>query len=66
MAEVKKLKLADSTHKAFNNLDKCIGTYLKKLNTHFTDEGKHDEEREKPNEERADVTERADADADIS
>jgi len=66
MAQVERLKLADSTHKAFKNLDERIGTYLEKLNMRFTDEGKHAKERS-PNEERADRSEeRADADADAN
>ena len=39
MAAVEKLKLADSTHKAFKSLDGRIGNYLEKLNMRFTDEG---------------------------
>ena len=45
MAAVEKLKLADSTHKAFKSLDGRIGNYLEKLNTRFTDEGNCDEGR---------------------
>ena len=38
MAEIEKLKVADTAYKAFKNLDKRIGMYLKNLNTRFGDE----------------------------
>jgi len=54
MAAVEKLKLADSTHKAFKSLDGRIGNYLEKLNMHFTDEGNCDEGRADADEARTD------------
>ena len=35
MAELEKLKVADETHKAFKNLDKCLTELLKHHNEHF-------------------------------
>jgi len=43
MAEIEKLKVADKAYKAFKNLDRRIGGYLKNLNTRFGDEEDVDE-----------------------
>lgn len=43
MAEIEKLKVADKAYKAFKNLDRRIGSYLKNLNTRFGDEEDVDE-----------------------
>ena len=39
MAELEKLRAADSAHKAFKNLNNCLETYLKTLNMCFADAG---------------------------
>jgi hypothetical protein len=39
MAELEKLKIADKNQKAFENLDKRIGDYLKNLSSRFVDKG---------------------------
>jgi hypothetical protein len=35
MAELEKLKVTETAHKAFKNLDKRIDNYLENLNTRF-------------------------------
>jgi hypothetical protein len=39
MAELEKLKAADSAHKAFKNIDNRLETYLSNLNMRFANEG---------------------------